>query len=142
MKESNAVTSAKTKQITPEVLEEAIEWLESETYCCHALACALSGYEYESFHTESNHIKQASEFLEPLLQRDGISDTGTWTVCGTVKSSPSHALNGYVRSLKNFVKVRLVLNENPLKYFFLIEEIFKGFLVLKNLIARNKFVWL
>ena len=132
MKESNAVTSAKTKQITPEVLEEATEWLETETYCCHALACALSGYEYESFHAESNHIKQASEFLEPLLQRDGISDSGTWTVCGTMKLFPSHALNGSVRSLKNSVKVRLVLNENPLKYFFLIEEIFKGFLVFEK----------
>ena len=85
MKESNAVTSDKNKQITPEVLEEAIEWLDTETYCCHALACALSGYEYNSFHTESNHIKQSSKFLEPLLQRDGISDTGTWTVCGTQK---------------------------------------------------------
>ena len=52
MKESNAVTSAKTKQITPEVLEEAIEWLETETYCCYALTCALSGYEYDSFHTK------------------------------------------------------------------------------------------
>ena len=59
MKESNAVMSAKTKQITPEVLEEAIEWLESEHYCCHALACALSGYEYDSFHTGSNHIRQS-----------------------------------------------------------------------------------
>ena len=88
MKESNAVTSAKTKQVTPEVLEETIEWLETETYCCHALACALSGYEYVSFHTESNHIKQVSEFLEPLLQRDGISDTGTWTVRGTMKLFP------------------------------------------------------
>ena len=87
MKESNAVTSAKTKQITPEVLAEAIERLESETYCCHALACALSGYEYESFHTKK-HIRQSSEFLEPLLQRDGISDTGTWTVCGTMKLFP------------------------------------------------------
>lgn len=85
MKESNAVTSAKTKQITPEVLEEVIEWLESETYCCHALACALSGHEYNSLHTESNHIKQSSEFLKPLLQQDGISDAGTWTVCGTKK---------------------------------------------------------
>lgn len=85
MKESNAVTSAKTKQITPEVLEEAIKWLEAETYCCHTLACALSGYEYGSFHTKSNHIKQVSKFLEPLLQRDGISDAGTWTVCGTQK---------------------------------------------------------
>ena len=88
MKESNAVMSAKTKQITPEVLEEAIEWLESETYCCHALVCALSGYDYDSVHTESNHIKQVSKFLEPLLQRDGISDTGTWTVCGTMKLFP------------------------------------------------------
>ena len=85
MKESNAVMSAKTKQITPEVLEEAIEWLDTETYCCHALTCALSGYEYESCHTKSKHIKQVSKFLEPLLQRDGISDTGSWTVCGTQK---------------------------------------------------------
>ena len=52
------------------------------------MACALSGYEYEIFHTESNHIKQASEFLEPLLQRDGIPDSGTWTVCGTMKLFP------------------------------------------------------
>ena len=37
MKESNAVMSAKTKQITPEVLEEAIEWLEEATYCCFGL---------------------------------------------------------------------------------------------------------
>ena len=88
MKESNAVTSAKTKQITPEVLEEAIEWLETETYCCYALACALSGYKYNSLHTEGKHIKQASEFLKPLLQREGISDAGTWTVCGTVKLLP------------------------------------------------------
>lgn len=88
MKKSNAVTSAKTKQITPEVLEEAIERLESETYCCYALVCALSGYKYKSFHTESKHIRQASEFLEPLLQRDGISDSGTWTVCGTMKLLP------------------------------------------------------
>ena len=33
MKESNAVMSAKTKQIT---LEEAIEWLETETFINHA----------------------------------------------------------------------------------------------------------
>ncbi len=88
MKESNAVTSAKTKQITPEVLEEVIEWLDTETYCCHALDCALSGYEYDSFRTKSNHIRQASKFLEPLLQRDGISDSGTWTGCGTIKLLP------------------------------------------------------
>ena len=77
MKESNAATSDKNKQITPEVLEEAIKWLETETYCCHALACALSGYKYESFHTEGKHIRQVSKFLEPLLQQDGISDAGT-----------------------------------------------------------------
>lgn len=77
-----------TKQITPEVLEEAIKWLETETYCCHALACVLSGYEYKSFHTKGEHIKQASKFLDPLLQRDGVSDTGTWTVCGTMKLLP------------------------------------------------------
>ena len=88
MKESDAVMIAKTKQITPEVLEEAIEWLETETYCCHALAHALSGYKYESFHTEGKHIRQASEFLEPLLQREGISDTGTWTRRGTIKLLP------------------------------------------------------
>ena len=85
MKESNAVTSDKNKQITPEVLEEAIEWLEEATYCCFALACALSGYEYNSLHTEGKHIRQSSEFLEPLLQRDGISDNGTWTFCGIMK---------------------------------------------------------
>ena len=88
MKESNAIMSTKTKQITPEVLEEAIKWLETETYCCHALACALSGYEYDSFHTKSKHLKQTSDFLEPLLQRDGISNTGTWSVDGTLKNLP------------------------------------------------------
>ena len=72
-----------TKPITPEVLEEAIEWLESETYCCHALASAIEGKPYSLTSFEAD--KQASKFLEPLLQRDGISDTGTWTVCGTQK---------------------------------------------------------
>lgn len=86
MKESNAVTSAKTKQITPEVLEEAIEWLESETYCCHALASAIEGKPYILTSFEADNL--AREFLEPLLQQDGISDTGTWTVCGTIKLLP------------------------------------------------------
>ena len=83
MKESNAVTSAKTKQITPEVLEEAIEWLETETYCCYALASAIEGKPYTLTSFEAG--RSAREFLEPLLQRDGISDAGTWTVCGTMK---------------------------------------------------------
>ena len=78
MKESNAVTSAKTKQITPEVLEEAIEWLETETYCCYALACALSGYKFESRRTKNSHINQAEEFLKPLLVRYNISSCGRW----------------------------------------------------------------
>ncbi len=86
MKESNAVTSAKTKEITPEVLEEAIERLESETYCCHALACAIEGKPYSLTSVEED--KLAREFLEPLLQQDGISDSGTWTVCGTAKLFP------------------------------------------------------
>ena len=86
MKESNAVTSAKTKQITPEVLEEAIEWLETETYCCHALASAIEGKPYTLTSFEAD--KLAREFLEPLLQRDGISDSGTWTRCGTIKLLP------------------------------------------------------
>lgn len=86
MKESNAVTSAKTKQITPEVLEEAIKWLETETYCCYALASAIEGKPYILTSVEAYNL--AREFLEPLLQQDGISDTGTWTVCGTMKLLP------------------------------------------------------
>ena len=78
MKESNAVTSAKTKQITPEVLEEAIEWLDTETYCCYALASALSGYEFESYSTKDKHIKLAEDFLHPLLVRDNITNSGKW----------------------------------------------------------------
>lgn len=38
-----------------------------------------------AFIQKRKHIEQVSEFLEPLLQRDGISDTGTWTVDGTMK---------------------------------------------------------
>ena len=54
MKESNAVTSAKTKQITPEVLEEAIEWLETQSFICHALPSAMSGHPYVSRQCEEN----------------------------------------------------------------------------------------
>lgn len=67
------------KKITPEIIEKTVDWLESETYCCHALACAMSGYPFESWRTESKHIKQAENFLSPLLARDGISSSGTWT---------------------------------------------------------------
>ena len=80
MKESNAVTSAKTKQITPEVLEEAIEWLESETYCCHALPAALSGYSYSSRLCREEFVIDAENFLLPLFKRDGIPTGGSWKV--------------------------------------------------------------
>ena len=86
MKESNAVTSAKTKQITPEVLEEAIEWLESEHYCCHALASAIEDKPSMRTSVEVDYL--ARDFLEPLLRRDGISDSGTWTFRGTRKLFP------------------------------------------------------
>lgn len=68
-----------TKQITPEIVEEANNWLESETYCCHALACAMSGEPFESLRTSFAYIKQAEDFLHPLLMRDGISTSNTWT---------------------------------------------------------------
>lgn len=68
-----------TKKITPEVIEEAINWLESETYCCYALACALSGEKFVSLRTTFRQMKQAEDFLHPLLFRDEISSSGTWT---------------------------------------------------------------
>lgn len=66
-------------KITPETIEEAINWLESETYCCHALACAMSGEPFTSLRTSFIDMKQAEEFLHPLLTRDGISLSGDWT---------------------------------------------------------------
>lgn len=67
-----------TKPITPEVLEEAVEWLENEKFCCYALACALSGCSLNSLDTTEQHIKQAEDFLSPLLVRDNISSCGRW----------------------------------------------------------------
>ena len=87
MKESNAVTSAKTKQITPEVIEEAIEWLETERFICHALPAAMSGHRRRRL-CKQDDVETAENFLLPLFKRDGISDTGTWTVCGTMKLLP------------------------------------------------------
>ena len=66
-------------KITPEIIEEAINWLESETYCCYALACALSGEKFDSLKTTGKQIRQAEDFLHPLLFRDEISSSGTWT---------------------------------------------------------------
>lgn len=67
-----------TKHITPEVIEEAIKLLPDETFCCYALACALSGCSLNSFGTKTKHIQQAEGFLKPLLVRDNISSCGRW----------------------------------------------------------------
>ena len=75
-----------TKLITPEVLEEAIKWLETAYFCCHALACAIDEKPYMKTSLKADCLVR--EFLEPLLQRDGISNTGTWTVDGTMKILP------------------------------------------------------
>ena len=80
MKESNAVTSAKTKQITPEVLEEAIEWLETEHFICHALPASLSGYSYISRLCGEEFVISAENFLLPLFKRDGIPTGGSWEI--------------------------------------------------------------
>lgn len=77
-----------TKPITPETIEEAIEWLGSQVYCCHSLASALSGYEYPSFLTTDEHIEQSLNFLEPLFQRDRISNEGTWSNSYTLEELP------------------------------------------------------
>ena len=80
MKESNAVASAKTKQITPEVLEEAIKWLETQRFICHALPAALSGYPYISRLCGEEFVISAENFLLPLFKRDGIPTGGSWEI--------------------------------------------------------------
>ena len=67
--------------ITPEVLEEAIEWLKKHPYCCHALSCALDDCSYALSSDESDHA--AIVFLHPLLARDNISKDGAWTYANT-----------------------------------------------------------
>jgi len=80
MKESNAVMIAKTKQITPEVLEEAIEWLDTERFICHALPAAMSGHPYASRLCKQDDVEAAENFLLPLFKRDGIPTSGSWEV--------------------------------------------------------------
>lgn len=75
-------------KITPEIIEEAINWLETETYCCHALACSLSGFPFKSWNTKNKHVEQAEEFLSSLLARDRISNSGHWTIKDTMKKLP------------------------------------------------------
>ena len=82
MKESNAVTSDKTKPITPEVIEKAIEWLETQSFICHALPAALSGYSYTSRLCREEFVIDAENFLLPLFKRDGIPTGGIWEVNG------------------------------------------------------------
>ena len=107
-----------TKPITPEVIEEAIKWLETETYCCYALACALSGYNFESYFTKNKHIKLAREFLEPLLQRDGISNTGTWTVDDTMKTLPFTRYEWLRKIAQELREGKISAQDtNPLIYF-------------------------
>jgi hypothetical protein len=77
-----------TKPITPETIEEAIEWLGSQVFCCHSLASALSGYNYASILTTREHIQQSMDFLEPLFQRDKISNEGTWSNSHTLEALP------------------------------------------------------
>ena len=70
------------KQITPEVLEEAIEWLETERFICHALPAALSGYSYTSHLCGEEFVRSATNFLRPLFKRDGIPTRGRWEIDG------------------------------------------------------------
>lgn len=67
-----------TKSITPEVLEEAIEWLETQTFICHALPAAMSGCYYTSRQCKTEDVDAAEEFLLPLFERDGIITNGEW----------------------------------------------------------------
>lgn len=67
-----------SNKITAGIIEKATSWLESETYCCHTLACAMSGEPFTSPRTSYMELKKAKEFLHPLLTRDGISSSGTW----------------------------------------------------------------
>ena len=80
MEESDSVTSAKTKQITPEVLEEAIKWLETQSFICHALPAAMSGHPYVSRQCEEKYVLAAEDFLLPLFERDGIPTDGSWQI--------------------------------------------------------------
>lgn len=56
----------------------AVDRLDVEFYCCHALAAALSGHPYMSAHTGFGHMAAAERFLAPLLDADGITSDGYW----------------------------------------------------------------
>lgn len=69
------------KEITPEVIEKAIYWLDHAVYCCHALSCALDDCTYFKTSPETDEVVE--EFLSPLLERDNISYDGFWTYYGS-----------------------------------------------------------
>lgn len=69
------------KEITPEVIEKAIDWLDREHFCCFALSNAIDGCDYQNTSWESDRI--AREFIEPLLERDNISAGGDWCYIGS-----------------------------------------------------------
>ena len=69
-----------TKPITPEVIEEAIKWLETERYICHALPAALSGHSYTSRLCGEDFVISSENFLRPLFKRDGIPTGGSWEI--------------------------------------------------------------
>lgn len=66
------------KMITPEILEEAIDWLGSQNFICHALPAAMSGHEYTSRLCSERDVYSAWDFLEPLFKRDRITTDGKW----------------------------------------------------------------
>jgi len=65
-----------TKQITPEIIERAIEFLVKDVYCCHALASALGGWTDNDWELVEELVES---FMYPLLERDNISKDGYWT---------------------------------------------------------------
>lgn len=71
------------KEITPEVIEKAIELLSDVEYCCFALACALAGSTKYKPHGVQFRT-QAIRFLHPLLKRDNITITGSWAIADNV----------------------------------------------------------
>lgn len=67
-----------TNKITPEIIEKAVEWLDTQSFCCYALPSAMSGHPYDSRLCTEEDVDAAEVFLRPLLKRDNISLSGGW----------------------------------------------------------------
>lgn len=67
-----------TNKITPEVIEKAVGWLETQFFCCHALPSAMSGHPYTSRLCLEECVAASENFLYPLFKRDNISCSGNW----------------------------------------------------------------